>query len=102
MHVQYSNTLRLFGYQPNFKKSKTDPVAGIAMGAIAVLPSNKCGAHETFPDWSISSYTAASVVPSVTRASLWAFSGVSEGKIGRKSAQNVQRNAREMASTISE
>jgi hypothetical protein len=28
--------LRLYGYQPIFKKSKTDPAAGIAMGALAV------------------------------------------------------------------
>ena len=43
------------------------------MGALAVLPSNKCGAHEIFHDWSIPPYTAAFVVPSVSRAFLWAF-----------------------------
>jgi hypothetical protein len=64
---------RLYGYQPIFKNSKTDPVAGIAMGTLAVLPSNKCGAHETFHDWSIPAYTAAFVVPNVSRAFLWAF-----------------------------
>jgi hypothetical protein len=60
-----------------FKKSKTDPAAGIlnlvAMGALAVLPSNKCGAHETFHDWSIPPYAATYEVPSVPRAFLWAF-----------------------------
>ena len=63
----------MYGYQPIFKKSKTDPAAGIAMGALAVLPSNKCGAHETFHDWSIPPYAAIYVVPSVSRAFLWAF-----------------------------
>ena len=62
-----------FLYQPIFKKSKTDPAAGIAMGALAVLPSNKCGAHEIFHDWSIPPFTAVFVVPSVSRAFLWAF-----------------------------
>jgi hypothetical protein len=38
--------LRLYGYQPIFKKPKTDPAAGIAIRALAVLPSNKCGAHQ--------------------------------------------------------
>jgi hypothetical protein len=66
-------SLRLYGYQPIFKESKTDPAAGITMGALAVLPSNKCGAHETFHDWSIPSYAATYVVPSVSRAFLWAF-----------------------------
>jgi hypothetical protein len=47
--------------------------AGIAMRALAVLPSNKCGAHETFHDWSIHPYAATCVVPSVSRAFLWAF-----------------------------
>ena len=75
------------------------------MGALAVLPSNKCGAHEIFHDWSIPPYTAVFVVPSVSRAFLWAFlwalySGVSEGEISRKSAKNVQRNARGTASTM--
>ena len=74
------------------------------MGALAVLPSNKCGAHETFHDWSIPPYTATYVVPSVSRAFLERFCGrfssVSEGKIGRKSVENVQRNARETASTM--
>jgi hypothetical protein len=27
------------------KKSKIDPAAGIAIGALAVLPSNKCRGH---------------------------------------------------------
>jgi hypothetical protein len=62
------------------------------MGALAVLPNNKCGAHETFYDWSTPPYTAAFVVPSVSRAFLWAFrrrcfSRVSEGEIGQKLAQ---------------
>jgi hypothetical protein len=43
------------------------------MGALAVFHSNKCGAHETFHDWSIPPYTVAFVVPSVSRAFLWAF-----------------------------
>jgi hypothetical protein len=43
------------------------------MGALAVLPSNKCGAHKIFHDWSTPPYTAAFVVPSVPRAFLWAF-----------------------------
>ena len=30
------------------------------------------------------------------------FSGVSDGEIGRKLAENVQRNARETASTMTE
>ena len=80
------------------------------MGALAVLPSNKCGAHETFHDWSIPPYAATYVVPSVPRAFLWAFlwaflersARVSEGEIVRKSAENVQRNARETASTMTE
>jgi hypothetical protein len=45
----------------------------IAVGALAMLPSNKFGAHETFHDWSISLYIDAFVVPSVSRAFLWAF-----------------------------
>ena len=49
------------------------PVKGVAMGALAVLPSNKCGAHEIFHDWSIPPYTTVFVVPSVSRAFLWAF-----------------------------
>jgi hypothetical protein len=98
--------LRLYGYQPIFKKSKTNSATGIAMGALAVLPSNKCGADETFHDWSIPpyAYAATCVVPSVSPAFLWAFCGhsssVSAGEIGRKSAENVQRNARETASTL--
>jgi hypothetical protein len=36
------------------------------MGVLAMLPSNKCGAHETFHDWSIPQYTAAFVVPFVS------------------------------------
>ena len=64
---------RLYGYQPIFKKSKTDPAACIAIGAVAVLSSNKCGAHETFHGRSIPPYTATFVVPSVPRAFLWAF-----------------------------
>jgi hypothetical protein len=47
----YIQTIR--GISLFLKKSKTDPAAGIAMGALAVLPSNKCDAHETFHDWSI-------------------------------------------------
>jgi hypothetical protein len=48
----------IYGYQPMyiFKKPKTDHGAGIAMGALAVLPSNKCDAHETFRDWPILPY----------------------------------------------
>jgi hypothetical protein len=61
-----SSDLRLYVYQPIFKKSKTDPAAGIVMEALAVLPSNTCGAHETFHDWSIPPYTVAFVVPSVS------------------------------------
>ena len=77
----------------------------VAMGALAVLPSNKCGAHETFHDWSIPPYTAAFVVPSVSvgvsvSVSVGVSVGVSEGEIGRKSVENVQRNARETASTM--
>jgi hypothetical protein len=73
------------------------------MWALALLPSNKCGAHETFHDWSIPPYTAAFVVPSVSRAFLCAFvSCVSEGVFGRKLAENVQRNARETPSTMTE
>ena len=64
--------LRLYGYQPIFQKSKTDPAAGIAMGVLAVLPSNKCGAHETLHDRSTPAYIAFFVVPSVSRAFLWA------------------------------
>jgi hypothetical protein len=71
--MRHREFLRLYGYQPIFKKSKTDPAAGIAMGALHVLPSNKCGAHETFHDWSIHPYAATCVVPSVSRAFLWTF-----------------------------
>ena len=58
-------------------KTKTFRIAsnilGTAMGALAVPPSNKCGAHEIFHDWSIHIYAATGVVPSVFRAFLWAF-----------------------------
>jgi hypothetical protein len=47
------------GISLSSKKSKTDPAGGIAMGALAMLPSNKCDPHETFHDWSIPLYTTA-------------------------------------------
>jgi hypothetical protein len=66
------------------------------MGALAVLPSNKCGAPETFHDWPIPPYRA------FMWAFLWAFLSVSEGEIGRKSVENVQRNARGTTSKMTE
>ena len=59
------------------------------MGALAVLPSNKCGAHETFHDWSIPPYTAAFIVPSVSVGVSVGFSvGVSEAFLRAKSVEN--------------
>jgi len=59
------------------------------MGALAVLPSNKCDAHETFHDWSIPPYTATFVVPSVSRAFPVGVSvGVSQAFLRAKSAES--------------
>ena len=74
------------------KKPKTDHAAGIAMVALAVFHSNKCGAHETFHGWSIPPYTAAFVVP---RVSVGVSVGVSQAFLRAKSAESQSKTSKE-------
>ena len=41
----------LSGYFLELDTARTARSAGIPMGPRAVLPSNTCGAHQTFHDW---------------------------------------------------
>ena len=62
------------------------------MGALAVLPSNKCGAHETFHDWPIPPYTSAFVVPSVA---VGVAVGISKAFLRAKSAESQLKMSKE-------
>ena len=66
------------------------------MGALAVLPSNKCGAHETFHDWSTHPYAATCVVPSVfVSVSVGVSVGVSQAFLRAKSAESQLKTSKE-------
>ena len=67
------------------------------MGAllVAVLPSNKCSAHETFHDLSIPPYTATFVVPSVSvGVSVGVPVGVSQAFLRAKSAESQLKTSK--------
>jgi hypothetical protein len=66
------------------------------MGALAVIPSNKCGAHETFHDWSVPPYISAFVVPSVLVGVFVGVSvGVSQAFLRAKSAESQLKTSKE-------
>ena len=62
-----------------------------------MLPSNKCGAHETFHDWSIPPYTEAFVVPSIfVGVPVGVSVGVSHAFLRAKSAESQLKTSKEM------